>query len=522
MKNITESAGVVALGTIISRILGYLRDMFVAHIFGATMFADAFYAAYRIPNLFRRLLGEGSVSAAVIPVLSEYHVTRDKKKTIELISILTTALVIVLAVITLLGIVFSRQVVTLIAHGWVGEQEKFNLTVTLTQLMFPFLLFISLAALSLGILNTIGKFFVPSVAPASLSISEIVFILIIAPLLCWEDQIKGLAISVVAGGAGQFLIQLPFIIKAGFLVKPNFHFNNPGFKKITSLMLPSTIGMSVDQINAFADTICASFLTVGSITALYYSNRLMQLPLAVFAIAVASVALPAMSQATAKNDLNLLKNTLSYSIRLLLFALLPSMAGLMIFGLPIIQLLFERGRFDTNASLLTHSALFFYSLGLPAYGIVKILASTFYSLKETKTPVKVATTSMLLNIILNVLLMYELEVAGLALATTISSYFNAFWLFVILRRKIGHIGATKIINAFLKILLASATMCVLTWLIFTILPQLFPTIKEFTNITTTMTILFAVFCYITLAYIFRIEELSEIRKIIAKKLPFLG
>ncbi len=522
MKHITKSAGVVAGGTTVSRILGYIRDMLVAHVFGASIFADAFYAAYRIPNLLRRLLGEGAVSAAVIPVLSEYYYQKESKKTTELINSLLTALIIILSIVTVLGMIFSKQLVTLIAYGFTDTPEKIELTTTLTRLMFPFLFFISLAALALGILNTAGKFFIPSVAPASLSISEIMYILAVAPLLAPDNQIKGLAISVMIGGAGQFLAQAPHIMKLGFKIRPCFKFNNPGFKKITYLMLPTTLGMSVDQINSFVDTICASFLPLGSITALYYSNRVMQLPLAIFAIAVATVSLPSMSISVAKNDVADLKETINYSIRLLLFAILPSMLGLMILGLPIIKLLFERGEFRHSASLMTYSSLFFYSFGLPAYAVVKIFASAFYSYKETKTPVKVAAAAMIINAILNVILMYQFEVGGLALATAIASYFNATWLFIILRRKIGRIGAKKILKTFVKIIIISFSMCALTWILFfQALPELIPQIKNFHKTTTAGAILFAVWSYIFLSHIFGVEELDEIKKVLRRKIPFL-
>ncbi len=513
MKHIAKSASIVAFGTTISRILGYFRDMLVAHFFGAGIFADAFYAAYRIPNLLRRLLGEGAVSSAVIPVLSEYHATKTAEETKNLANVLFTALAIILSVVVLSGIFFSKSIVEVIAYGFTDTPEKLGLTVSLTKLMFPFLFFISLSAVALGILNTLGKFFVPAVASSSLSISEIGFMLAIAPLLSPENQIRGLAISVLIGGAGQFLIQLPALIKQGFKIRPNFNFLNPGLKRITSLMLPTTMGISVDQINSFVDTICASFLPLGSMTALYYSNRLMQLPLAVFAIAVATVSLPAMSAAAAKKDIGELKNTVNYAVRLLLYALIPSMFGLMIFGLPIIKLLFESGRFGHDASLTTFSALFFYSAGLPAYGIVKIFASAFYAFKETKTPVKIAAFAMIINALLNVLLMFPLKVGGLALATAAASYFNAFWLFITLRRKIGHIGARGILTSLLKILFASGLMCALTWLIF----FKYPVDKLIglplpSKLISFLSIFFAVGCYIFLTGKLKLEEYEHLKK----------
>ena len=518
MKKIASGAIKVSVGTIISRLLGYARDMLVARYFGAGIFADAFYAAYRIPNLFRRLLGEGSVSAAVIPVLSETKVRDGDDAAGELISASLTFLILVLSAITIAGIVWSREIVSVIAYGFSDEPDKLSLTISLTRLMFPFMFFVSLAAFVGGALNTYGIFFVPSVAPGALSVSEISFMLAVAPLLSvGNSQVNGLAVSVIIGGALQVVAQLPHLARLPLRIKPNFNFALPGIKKIGSLMLPTTVGISVDQINAFVDTACASFLPLGSITALYYSNRLMQLPLAIFGISLATVSLPAMSYEASRGDIRALKETLNYSIRLMLFAVIPSAAGLVVFGRPIIKLLFEHGRFDAYASSLTYSALAFYALGLPAYSAVKIFASAFYSFKETAYPVKVAVISMLLNASLNIILMERFAVGGLALATAISSAFNGFWLFVALRRKIGLIGGRRIAVSFLKISIASAGMCFLTHYIFFVLLK--PSDGAIaTKIITLGAIVAAVLFYILLSRILLIEELSGVKEIFSEKL----
>lgn len=462
---LTKKAGFIAVGTTGSRILGYFRDMLVAHVFGAGVAADAFYAAYRIPNLLRRLLGEGSLSASFIPVLSEYLHTKSREETQELISVVFTALTIVMAVLTAMGIIFAEPLVSVIAYGFADDPEKLALTITLTKLMFPFVFFICLAALLLGILNTMGAFFLPAIAPASLSVAEICFIMGIAPALTPDDQIKGLAISVIIGGVGQFLVQWPRIRALGWHLRWKLSLKHPGLKQIGTLMIPSMIGLSVDQINAFVDTMAASFLALGSITALYYSNRVMQLPLAIFGLAMASVALPAMSRSAARQDMAALKDTLNYSIRLIIFILVPSAVGLMVLGIPIISVLFERGNFTHEASLMTNSALFFYSLGLPAYAIAKVMASAFYSQKETKIPVKVGVAAMLLNVVLIIVLMPLLKVGGLALATALASYFNFSVLAVLLRRRIGPIGLRRILHTTAKTCFSAAVMGVVCYFI---------------------------------------------------------
>ncbi|MDR2191330.1 MAG: murein biosynthesis integral membrane protein MurJ [Endomicrobium sp.] len=479
-KQLTKNAGKAAFGTMLSRILGYARDMLVANLFGAGMFADAFYAAFRIPNLFRRVFGEGSFSAAFIPVFSGYLHSKDRSETQNFLNAVFTMLLAVLIVVCIVGVFFAPIFVKIIAWGFTDDPEKMRLTVELTRLMFPFICFICIAAFLLAILNTLQSFFLPAFAPSVLSMAEIFYMLAVAPYLISTNQIKGLAISVIAGGAAHFFIQYPKLKSLGWTLKPQFKiriankeedaqpelqlrslqpaaafYKHPGIKKIAFLMIPSIIGLSVDQINSFVDTICASFLASGSITALYYSNRLMQLPLAIFGLAFASVSLPAMSKAYAQKDFASFKNSLNYSIRFSVFALLPAMAGLMVIGLPIVKLLFEHGRFDAAASLATNRALFFYSLGLPSYAMAKIFANAFYSFQDTKTPVKAAAYSMLLHVVLCVVLMRFLDVGGLALATALASYFNLLLLIFWLKKRLGKIGLTKMFFSFAKSFAAS-------------------------------------------------------------------
>ena len=510
IKKIIKYAGSVSAGTTVSRIFGYIRDMLVAYMFGAGMFADAFYAAFRIPNLIRRMLGEGSFSAAFIPVFSEYLHTKTKTETQKLINVVFTLLFLTLFVITVLGMFFSPLLVKIIAYGFTSDPEKLQLTIELTRLMFPFLLFICLAAMLLALLNTLSSFFIPAIAPANLSFAEIIYILALAPLLSPGNQIKGLAISVIFGGLGHFLMQYPTLRNLGWKLNFDFHFNHPGIKKIVFLMIPSIIGISVDQINTFVDTICASFLGNGAITALYYSNRLMQLPLAIFGLAMATVSLPMMSKSVATKNLEELKETLNFSIRISIIALLPATIGLMAIGLPIIQVLFERGKFDNFASLLTNKALFYYVLGLPAFAITKIFANTFFSFQDTKTPVKIAFVVMIAHVILCVALMNPLGVGGLALATSLCAYMNVFMLFYKLKKKIGKIGARKILISSIKALIASILMGVIAYQIMQIkvLPMILALI---------ISIICSIISFIILLKILKSQEMEQILSGINKK-----
>ncbi|MDI6641711.1 MAG: murein biosynthesis integral membrane protein MurJ [Elusimicrobiota bacterium] len=516
-KKITEYVSTVSVATGISRILGYLRDMLVAYAFGAGIFADAFYAAFRIPNLFRRLLGEGSVSAAFIPVFTEYLETKTKNETQKLLNVVFTFLITILLTITLLGIVIAKPLTTIIAFGFVENPQKLQLAVDLTRIMFPYLMFACLAALMLGVLNSLKSFFLPAVSPAFLSISEIVYILVIVSIFSLPEnsQIYGLAISVVIGGFLHYFIQQINLLRhQKFSIKFQYDFTHSGLKKILLLLTPTMIGFSVDQVNAFVDTVCASLLQEGSITALYYSNRLMQLPLALFGIAIATVSLPMMSAASAKNDIVELKNTFNYSIRLILFCLLPATVGLIIFGLPIVRLLFERGKFTPTASQMTYQALAFYSLGLIAYSIVKVTASAFYSFKETKIPVKTATLCMLINVILNIILMKPLGVGGLALATAISSFLNSFLLIYYLRRRIGLLGVRKIFHSGKRILFASILMGLSVYVLSIIEYPLIPSLQI---IKVAFCILSGIIVYFLFAKLLNIEERKPVFELLKEK-----
>jgi len=462
-KTIVKYVSSVSFATLISRILGYIRDMLVAQVFGAGFVADAFYAAYRIPNLFRRVLGEGALSASYVPVFTDYLTLEKREETQKFLNTVFTVFFLLLSFLAILGIIFAPQITTLFAWGFQVTPNKLQLTISLTRIMFPYLLFICLAALLLGTLNSLHIFLIPALAPINLSIAEIFFIFVVYTYFHPANPIQGLAVAVLIGGLLQFLFQLPALLNRGWKLRWHLDLTHPGVRRIGLLMLPAMFGFSVEQINTFVDTICASFLREGSITALYYSNRLMQLPLAIFGIAIATVSLPLMSKSASVKNITELKETLSLSLRTMIFVICPAMVGLMTLTVPIIRLLFERGKFDTVATYLTADALFYYSLGLIAYSGVKIVAAAFYSLKDTKTPVKIAGICISLNVMLNLLLMGPLGVGGLALATAISSTVNLVSLTILLRRRIGHLGLRKILKTVEQVVTVSAAMGLLCY-----------------------------------------------------------
>jgi len=496
-KKTVKRIGAFTSATMISRVLGYIRDALVAYAFGGGHLTDAFYAAFRIPNLLRRLLGEGALSASFVPVFTKHLTTSDKEETKKFADSIFTTLLCVLLIIVAAGVLFAPHIAKLVAWGFTKDPAKFALTSELTRIIFPFLLFISTAAMASSILNSLGVFFIPALAPCMLSVAEITFILTLASR--FKNPIYGLAVSAVVGGGLHLLIQLPKLKKHGFSFKFNFKIH-PGVFQVGKLMLPAIWGLSIDQINAFVDTICASFLTMGSVTALYNSNRIMQLPLALFGIAVATVALPTMSKSAAKKDFNELKNTLNFSLRLMLFAIIPASFGLILLGLPIIQLLFEHGRFTYRETLLTHAALFSYSTGLVAYSAVKILVNAFYSLQNTKTPVKVATFCMILNIIGNITLMWRWGVGGLATATSLASWANAVMLFILIKKQLGPINAKSILKTVAYSLISSSVMVAGCWILaFKILP-------ENIFIVVPVTIIAGISIYLLLTRLFKMEE----------------
>ncbi len=460
---IAKAAGVMSLATFISRILGYVKDMILARYFGATGLSDTFFVAFRIPNLLRELFAEGSMSSAFIPVLTEYQTKHGPAEAKRLVRVTFTFILIFVGSICLIGIIAAPAIVTVIAPGFLNDKERFSLTVLLTRVMFPFLLFISLAALIMGALNTRRVFFAPALAPAMLNITIIVMVLLFVPLL--EQPIIAVASGVTLGGLVQFAFQLPHFFRKDYDLKLDHGFRHPGLKKMSLLILPATMGMAVSQINIFVSTILASFLPQGSITYLYYSMRLIQFPIGIFGVAMGMAALPALSEHAVRGDMDKLREDFSFALRLLFFITIPAMAGLMALREPIVNVLFQRGVFDYTATAGTSEALLFYSVGIWAIVGVRVVTATFYSLNDTKTPVKVAVIAMIVNILISIILMGPMRHAGLAFANAIASGVNFALLFYFLRKRLGRIDTRRILRSFIRICAASGIMAISGWLI---------------------------------------------------------
>ncbi len=460
-RSVTKAAGQISAATTGSRVLGLIRDILLAKIFGATNASDAFFVAHRIPNLFRELFAEGSMSAAFIPVFTESLTKEGNEEAKKLASSVFAFLLSALSLLCVVCIIFSPAIVTLIAPGFLKDPDKFSLTVTLTRFMFPFLFFVSLAAFAKGILNSLRSFLVPALAPMFLNISIIFSALFLSSR--FEIPIIAIALAVTAGGALQVIIQMPALIKNKFLVPPLFLFSHPGLKKILRLLLPAIIGMGVQQINILIATVFLSYLSDGSVTYLYYSMRFVHLPIGIFGVAMATAVLPSLSEQAAKGDSQAMKETFSFSLRLLFFITLPAMAGLIALSEPIIHVMLFRGEFTSLAVSETAYALICYSSGLWAFVGYRIVVSVFYSLQDTKTPVRIAVLSIVANIIFCLLLIKPMRHGGLALANALAQAVNFLVLFYFLRSRLGRIDGKNIVGSFIKVSIASMIMGLIGW-----------------------------------------------------------
>jgi putative peptidoglycan lipid II flippase len=412
--------------TLISRVAGLVRDIVLANIVGSGLVADAFFVAFRIPNFFRRIFGEGAFSQAFIPVYSEYRETRSAEEGRAFLDHVTGMLGAVLAMLTLIGIWAAPGFVTVIAPGYLHEPDKFSITVDALRITFPYLLFISLVAMSAGILNTCGRFAVPAVTPVLLNLCMIAAALWLVPFTA--NKAEAVSLGVLAAGVLQLALQIPYLRRENALPFPRPSIKDPGVRRVFRLMLPAMFGVSVAQINILVGTLLASFLVTGSVSWLYYSDRVMEFPLGVFGIALATVMLPSLSKLHAKRHTEAFSEMLDWSLRWAVLICVPAMIGLVLLGIPILSTLFLHGRTTPDDIRMMSLSLAGYAVGLTAFVLVKVLAPGFFARQDTKTPVKVAAVAMVVNIILSLVLVSPMRHAGLALATSLAAWVNALLL----------------------------------------------------------------------------------------------
>lgn len=435
VRQIAKNVSIVGGATLLSRVLGFGRDVILASVLGAGPAADAFYVAYRLPNTLRRLFAEGSLTMAFVPVFSKIREEQGDDAAFAMTRATLVWLLGILSVITVLAILLARPITLLIAPGFAANPDQLELTVHLVRVVFPYIIQISVVALCMGALNSMGHFLTPALATSELNTA-----IIIGAGVAWFfglDVPTALAWSVIGGGFGQVYMQYPAMKRFGFRVRGPFKLKDEGVVKMARLMLPTAFGAAVYQVNILFSTLMASFLAAGSISALYYADRLVQFPLGVFGAAVGTVALPSLARLAAAGQREEFGHTLNASLRLTLFICLPATAGLIALAHPMVAVLFGRGAFTPQAVQATAMALVAYSVGLPAFASVRPLVSAFYAQSDTTTPVRVGVICLVLNIALGFLLMRWLGLVGLALATSLSSWANVLLLSRALNAKIG-------------------------------------------------------------------------------------
>jgi putative peptidoglycan lipid II flippase len=429
--NLLRALTTISGMTLISRILGFVRDILIARVFGAGMATDAFFVAFRIPNLLRRLFAEGAFSQAFVPILAEYKTRRTFEETRGLIDRVATLLSICLFLVALAGVIAAPAIIYLSAPGFGGSPEKFALTADLLRITFPYILFISLSALAGGILNTWSKFTVPALTPALLNISFIAFTLWVAPRV--EPPVLALAWAVFVGGVLQLAFQLPFLMRLNLVPRLRFKSDDDGAWRVLKQMIPAIFGVSIGQISLLINTIFASFLITGSVTWLYYADRLMEFPAGLLGAALGTILLPSLSRHHADKSAEEYSRLLDWGLRLTMLLTLPAALALAILATPLVATLFYHGKFSADDVLMTRDALVAYSVGLSGLILVKVLAPGFYARQNIKTPVKIAAITLVATQLMNLALIMPLRHAGLALAIGLGACLNASLLYYKLR-----------------------------------------------------------------------------------------
>ncbi|MFC3094720.1 murein biosynthesis integral membrane protein MurJ [Alteromonas sediminis] len=438
--SLIRSGMVVSAMTLVSRVLGLIRDIVVARLMGDGAAADVFFFANKIPNFLRRLFAEGAFAQAFIPVLTEVHQRGDNAELKQFIAKISGTLGAIVFVVSLLGVLASPILAALFGTGWfmaylddAPQGEKFVLASLMLKITFPYLAFISLTGLAGAILNTLNKFAVSSFTPVLLNVAIIACALFLSPHM--SEPAFALAWGVFLGGVVQLVFQLPFLYKAGLLVKPQWGWRHPQVVKVRTLMIPALFGVSVSQINLLLDTFIASFLMTGSISWLYYSDRLLEFPLGLFGIAIATVILPTLSRNHVGKNARAFQNNMDWAVRAVVAVGLPASAGLAVLAEPILKVIFERGAFTADTARMASYSLIAYAIGLLGFMLVKVLAPGFFSRQDTRTPVKFGIVCMVANMIFNIMFAIPFGYIGLALATSLSGILNAALLYIALHRQ---------------------------------------------------------------------------------------
>jgi putative peptidoglycan lipid II flippase len=528
-----------------SRVLGLVREQVFAYYFGAGFLYDAYVVAFRIPNVLRDLFAEGALSAAFVKVFTDYQINKSEKEAWHLAGLVINALAIVMSVICIVGVLFSRQFIDLIADGF--SPEKAALATTLTQIMFPFILLVALAAVAMGVLNTKGVFGIPASASTVFNIVSIIVGLALAFWLSgggWAGSgdknavpsdaarwaIIGMAIGTLIGGASQFLMQLPSLWKVGFRFVPQLSFTDPGLRRVMSLMTPAILGTSAVQINVLINTYFVSQID-GAQGWLSYAFRLMQFPIGLFGVAIGTASIPVLSRMASEGKIRDFRNTLSSSISLVFLMTIPSACGLIVLGEPIIRLIYEHGKFDATATAMTSLALAGYSIGLAGYAAIKILSPAFYALDDAKTPMIIAVASIAVNALASYFFRDWLSHfgvtpetphgyghVGVALATSTVALINFIALALFMRRRIARLNGREIGSSFIRITIASVVMSVISYATYAGLKQLFETRSLGVNaIEAFIPIAVGGVAFVIAAKLLRVTEVDKLYKMLVRR-----
>lgn len=459
--NLLKVLATVSGMTFISRVLGFVRDAIIARVFGAGLMTDAFFVAFKIPNLLRRLFAEGAFSQAFVPILAEYKNQRGEVETRLLIDRVAGVLALALFVVTAIGVLAAPGLIYLTAPGFAATPEKYDLAVELLRITFPYILFISLTAFAGGVLNTYSRFWVPAFTPVLLNVSFIVFALWAAP---WFDPpVAALGWAVLAGGVLQLAFQVPFLMRLKLLPRPRLNFADSGVVRVLRQMGPAVFGVSVAQVSLIINNVFASFLVTGSISWLYYADRLMEFPMGMLGVALGTILLPSLAKHHATSSLEEYSRLLDWGLRLTLLLAVPAAAALAVLALPLVTTLFQYGAFSAADTLATRDAVIAYSAGLVALILVKVLAPGFYARQNIRTPVKIAVVSLVVTQVMNMILIWPLRHVGLALAISIGAWVNAVLLYVVLRRSGGYVAQPGWGVFVLKLVLAVYAMGAVIW-----------------------------------------------------------
>jgi putative peptidoglycan lipid II flippase len=474
-SNVARNAGVVSLAVMASRMLGLVRDQVFAALFGAGLQYDAFLAAFRIPNLLRDLFAEGALSAAFVTTFAQVLEKRGEEEAFRLSNRIATAMILVVGALSVLGWVFAPEIVYWLAPGFFNVPGKSELTIHLTRMMIPFLLFVAVAAQAMGLLNACHRFGIPALAPAFFNVGSIFgglfFAYGVGPFLNLSP-IEGMVIGTLLGGFLQFAVQWPSLRRVGFRYRPMLSFTDPGVLQIVRLMGPAVIGTAAVQINVFVNTNFASAIidpvtgavANGPVSWLSYAFRFMQFPIGVFGVAIATATLPPLSRSIARHDHNEFRQTLAHALVLVFLLCIPSAVGLAILGRPIIALIFEYGKFTAFDTVQTGNALAAYAIGLAGYAAIKVLSPAFYALGDARTPMLVSLFSVVVNYFMNSILVGPFGHVGLAFSTSTVALVNFILLTLLIRRKLGGVQGRQLVGSLLRICGATIALAAVAWM----------------------------------------------------------